>query len=84
MAFVVARTRPDLVRRLILVEPSLQRLLEGDPDGEKLLAAARAVRDIRLAKAPRGRYSPGTRARHVRRVSAPGPSTPSRSGAARS
>jgi esterase len=50
IAFVVARTRPELVRRLILVEPSLQRLLEGDPDGEKLLAGARAVRDIRLAK----------------------------------
>ena len=50
IAFVVARTRPELVRRLILVEPSLQQLLEGDPDGEKLLAGARAVRDIRLAK----------------------------------
>jgi pimeloyl-ACP methyl ester carboxylesterase len=50
IAFLVARTRPELVRRLILVEPSLQRLLEGDPDGEKLLASARAVRDSRLAK----------------------------------
>jgi pimeloyl-ACP methyl ester carboxylesterase len=50
IAFVVARTRPELVRRLILVEPSLHRLLEGDPDGEKLLAGARAMRDDRLAR----------------------------------
>ena len=50
IAFVVARTRPELVRRLILLEPSLQRLLEGDPDGEKLLAGARAMRDDRLAR----------------------------------
>ena len=50
IAFVVARTRPELVRRLILVEPSLQRILEGDPEGERLLAGARAARDSRLAK----------------------------------
>ena len=47
---VLARSRPDLVRRLILVEPSLFGLLRGRADGEKILADAVNWRDRDLAR----------------------------------
>jgi pimeloyl-ACP methyl ester carboxylesterase len=50
VAVVLARGRPELVRRLILVEPSLIGLLRGRADGEKLLDGERTWRDGQLAR----------------------------------
>lgn len=40
VAAVVARSRPDLVRRLILAEPTVTWLLRGEPAAEDLLAGS--------------------------------------------
>ena len=50
VAVVLARSRPDLVRRLILVEPSLYGLLRGQADGEKFIADEMKWRDGLLAR----------------------------------
>jgi pimeloyl-ACP methyl ester carboxylesterase len=50
VAVVLARSRPDLVRRLILVEPSLYGLLRGRADGEKFISDEAKWRDGLLAR----------------------------------
>lgn len=50
VAVVLARSRPDLVRRLILVEPSLIGLLRGRADGEKHVADALKWREEELSR----------------------------------
>jgi esterase len=50
VAVVLARSRPDLVRRLILVEPSLYGLLRGQANGDKLIADEIKWRDGLLTR----------------------------------
>jgi pimeloyl-ACP methyl ester carboxylesterase len=50
VAVVLARSRPDLVRRLILVEPSLFGILRGQEEGEKLFTGVVKWRDGELAR----------------------------------
>ena len=50
VAVVLARSRPNLVRRLILVEPSLYGLLRGRADGEKFISDEAKWRDGLLAR----------------------------------
>lgn len=55
VAALVARSRPDLVRRLILVEPSLHGLLRETAAGAKILEEDRRDRDERLAELRAGK-----------------------------
>jgi pimeloyl-ACP methyl ester carboxylesterase len=54
VAVVLARSRPDLVRRLILVEPALYALLRGRADGEKFISDEAKWRDGLLARVRSG------------------------------
>lgn len=55
VAALVARTRPEAVRRLVLVEPSLHGLLRGTPDGAKLIEEDARDRAERLAELRAGK-----------------------------
>ena len=50
VAATLARSRPDLIRRLILVEPALFGSLSESPDGTTIIEAQRRRRDEMLAR----------------------------------
>lgn len=54
VAAVLALSRPDLVRRVVLVEPALRWLLRDSAEGQKLLEEMARPRAARLARARAG------------------------------
>ena len=54
VAALLARSRPELVRRLILVEPALYGILRGRPGGDKLVSDEVKWRDGLLARVRSG------------------------------
>lgn len=55
VAVLLARTHPEAVRRLVLVEPSLHGLLRGTPDGAKIIEEDGRDRAERLAELRAGK-----------------------------
>lgn len=54
VAALVAQSRPDLIRRLVLVEPSLYGILSATPQGRKYAGDESGWRDGLLARIPEG------------------------------
>lgn len=71
VAALVAQARPDLVERLVLVEPSLYGILRGHPELEAYIEAERRLWKGKLARIPEGQ-DPAETARVIYDETRPG------------